>query len=126
MKYAIVQFGGKQIQIKEGDTFEMERQSGLVFDVLLYSENEKVSIGEPFLKDIEVKAKVVEEKRGKKIRIGRFKSKSRYRRVKGHRQPLGVVTIVSIGKKAAPAKKTTRKTTVNKTTSSTTKGVSKK
>ncbi|MFA6981936.1 MAG: 50S ribosomal protein L21 [Patescibacteria group bacterium] len=105
MKYAVVQIGGKQLQIKEGDTFEIERQSTLTFNVLMFSDDGKVEVGSPFLTDVEVESKITGETRGDKIRIGRFKSKSRYRRIKGHRQPLSVVEIGHIGKKGAKAEK---------------------
>lgn len=149
MKYAVVQLGGKQFQIKEGDTFKIERQSSLLFNVLMFSEDGKVELGTPFLSDVEVKAEIKEDIRGPKIRIGRYKSKSRYRRIKGHKQPLSIVEIQSIGKKLAKekvekpktasvkeekvstAKKTTRKTpakksVAKKSTNSVKKGTAKK
>lgn len=107
-KYAIVKIGGKQMMVSEGYIFEIERQEQLNMDVLLFSDGKKVEIGEPVLTDVEVKADVLDEKMGKKITVARFKSKSRYRRKKGHRQPLSVVKIKSITKKGA--KKPTKKT----------------
>ncbi len=101
MKYAIIQLGGKQMKVSEGDIFEIERQEKLNIAVLLFSENGTVQIGEPILADIEVTAKVVEDKMDKKVRIARYKSKSRYRKKKGHRQPISVVKIEKIGKKGA-------------------------
>jgi len=96
MKYAIAQLGGKQVKICEGATFKLERQKDLKFDVLLFSEDSKVLIGTPYLKNINVSADIVGEERTKKIRVARFKSKSRYRKVKGHRQPISVITIKKI------------------------------
>ncbi|MBN1162361.1 50S ribosomal protein L21 [Patescibacteria group bacterium] len=97
MKYAVIRLGGKQFIVKEKDKIELERQqSPLNVDVLLYSEDENVLIGEPVLDKVLVEAEVVEEKKGDKVRVVRFKSKSRYRKVKGHRQPLSVVEIKKI------------------------------
>lgn len=128
MKYAVIQLGGKQVQIKEGDTFELERQSSLSFDVMLFSEDGRVEVGTPFLTDVEISAKVLEDHLGDKIRIGRFKSKSRYRRIKGHRQPMSTIQISSISKKAAKPKAETvekaeakKETNTTKKTSTTTK-----
>ena len=99
MKYAVVRLGGKQFKIKEGTKIEVERQkTPLQFDVLFYSDNGNTMIGNPIVEGITVSAKVIEEKLDEKIRVARFKSKSRYRKVKGHRQPLSVIEIEKIGK----------------------------
>jgi large subunit ribosomal protein L21 len=97
MKYAIIRFGGKQFKVKEGDVFEIERQEKPVTaEVLLFSEDETLLIGEPVLTNVSVKLDVVEETRGDKIRVSRFRSKSRHRRVHGHKQPLSVIKVVEI------------------------------
>lgn len=95
-KYAVIQFGGKQFKVTEGQKFDLEAQDDLKCDVLLYSDGKKVIIGEPDVKEVTVKLKKIEDKNDKKIRIGRYKSKSRYRRIKGHRQPISVIEVVSI------------------------------
>jgi large subunit ribosomal protein L21 len=104
MKYAVISLGGKQFKIKEGDTFKLERQKKLDINVLLYVDGDKVEVGTPSLSGVKVDAKIVREERGPKIRVARFKSKSRYRKVKGHKQPLSVVEIVKISKKSATTK----------------------
>jgi large subunit ribosomal protein L21 len=101
MKYAIVKLGGKQFKITEGLKFDVERQSDLVFDVLYYTDGKEILVGEPVLTDIVVKAKIVEDKKARKIRVARYKSKSRYRRVQGHKQPISVIEIESISTKKA-------------------------
>jgi large subunit ribosomal protein L21 len=112
-KYAIIQLGGKQFKITEGLEFRVERQDKLKIDVLLYSDGKKVEIGEPMVSGVPVKAKIVGEEKAPKITVARFKSKSRYRKKKGHKQPMSVVKIESIGvgtvKKAPTAKKATPK-----------------
>ena len=98
MKYAVIKLGTKQFTVKEGDVFEVEAQKQpLNIDVLFLSEGGKVLVGSPVLKDVKITASVVEEKRGAKVRVNRFKSKSRYHKFGGHRQPLSVVRIDQIG-----------------------------
>lgn len=97
-KYAVIKLGSKQFLVQEGDVIELERQEKpLKVDVLFYTDGQKTVIGEPDIKDISVKAEVVEEKLGKKVRVARFKKKSRYERVRGHRQPMSIVKIEKIG-----------------------------
>ena len=97
-KYAVIKLASKQYLVHEGDVIELERQEKpLKIEVLFYSDGQKTVIGEPEIKDISVKAEVVEEKLGKKVRVARFKKKSRYERVRGHRQPMSIVKIEKIG-----------------------------
>ncbi|MBI2414685.1 50S ribosomal protein L21 [candidate division WWE3 bacterium] len=96
-KYAIIKLGAKQFIVSEGDIFTLERQEKLDIDVLFYSDGKKYLVGEPFLTDIKVMAENLGEERARKIRVARFRSKSRHRRVYGHVQPLTRVKIVSFG-----------------------------
>jgi large subunit ribosomal protein L21 len=98
MTYAVIRLGGRQFKVSKGDKIELERQSDARAEVLLYSDGKDVSIGTPILEGFEVKMVEIAQKKGKKIRVGRYKSKSRYRRVKGHKQPLSVFEIESVGK----------------------------
>lgn len=96
-KYAVIKLGSKQYLVHEGDVVKLERQKKpLNIEVLMYSDGSKVEIGNPTL-NVSVKASVVEEKLGEKIRVARFKKKSRYDKVKGHRQPISIIKIESIG-----------------------------
>jgi large subunit ribosomal protein L21 len=110
MKYAIIKLGGKQIMVSEGDTFEIERQNKLDMDVLMYSDGKNVMVGTPELKNVKVKATLEDAGLGKKIRVARFRAKSRYRRIKGHRQPISKVSIESITKVVAKKEPITKKT----------------
>lgn len=121
-KYAIIQLGGKQFKITEGLEFKVDRQEKLNIGVLLYSDGKTVEIGEPLLTGVNVKAKIVGNETAPKIRVARFKSKSRYRRVKGHKQPISVVKVESISK---GAKKTASKAGAAKTEKKTTKAAKK-
>lgn len=104
-KFAIIQIGGKQYpvcpnQILEIGKIEGKKGKPLVLDkVLLLMLGEKVKIGQPFVKNAEVKAKILEQFKDKKIRVVKFRAKSRYRRVTGHRQPKTKIEIIDIREK---------------------------
>jgi len=88
MKYAVIRLAGRQFKVEEGQKFEISKTDQLEPEVLLLVDGEKVEIGEPVLKKIKVEVKILEEKRGKKVEIRRYKAKTRYRRKIGHRQPM--------------------------------------
>ncbi|MBU0534931.1 MAG: 50S ribosomal protein L21 [Patescibacteria group bacterium] len=103
-KYAVIKFASKQFLVQEGDVIELERQKiPLKISVLMYRDGSKRLVGEPELKEVSVKAVVLEEKLGKKVRVARFKKKSGYEKVKGHRQPMSIIKIekISIGTEKA-------------------------
>ena len=106
MKYAVIQLGGKQFKVSEGVTLKIERQKSLDLEVLLYVNGDEVIVGKPFISEVKVTANSLGEERGKKVTVARFKSKSRYHKKKGHRQPLSVIEISSIGKVGDKPKKT--------------------
>ncbi|MBD3250567.1 MAG: 50S ribosomal protein L21 [Candidatus Pacebacteria bacterium] len=101
-KYAIIRLSGKQFMVNEGDEFIVDRlaqDEGKDFttdEVLLVKDGKDVKVGQPLVKDAQVKIQVVSHQRSAKLRVAKYKAKSRYRRVKGHRQPQSVVKIVSI------------------------------
>lgn len=90
--YAVIQLGSKQYLVKEGDKIVAEKidlkegESLKVKEVLLGYDGEKTQIGEPFLEKATVELVNEGVKRGEKVRVAKFKAKSRYRRVTGHRQ----------------------------------------
>ena len=91
--FAVIQTGGKQYIVKKDDTLNIElikdikKDDKLVFDkVLMLVKDGKISLGKPFLEKTVVEGNVLEEIKGDKINILKFKSKSRYRKHKGHRQ----------------------------------------
>ncbi|MBU3978074.1 50S ribosomal protein L21 [Patescibacteria group bacterium] len=102
MKYAIIVSGGKQYKAVEGgvldvDKIDIEAGKTHKFEkVLLFSDDGICQIGKPLLSDISVSAKVIEQFKGDKIRVAKFKAKSRYRRVQGHRQLLTKIQIEKI------------------------------
>lgn len=105
MNLAVIKTGGKQYKVFEGQVLNVEKidkKAGVSIDfdkVLLYSDAKTTEIGRPFLKDVKVLAKVLEQKKDKKITVIKFKSKTRYRRKRGHRQFITKIKIEKIGKK---------------------------
>lgn len=102
MKYAVIESGGKQYRVTEGDILEVDRlsvpeKSDLMFDrVLLTRLDEKVIIGTPLLQNVKVKGKVLALTKGEKINVRKFKAKSRHRRTTGFRASLTKIQITEI------------------------------
>lgn len=101
--YAIVETGGKQYRVKPGDTIAVERiagEPGEVLDlgrVLLIAGNgDSARVGAPGVEGAVVRAEVLEQGRGEKVIVFRYKSKVRYRRKTGHRQALTRLRITDI------------------------------
>ncbi len=100
--YAIIQTGGKQYRVAEGDTLNVEKlvaEEGAVvtFDqVLTVVDAADVKVGRPLVDGAKVTAKVVAHGKGEKIYVFKYKAKSNYRRRQGHRQPYTEVLIEKI------------------------------
>lgn len=119
MKYAVVDIKGKQYKISKGDEILFEdisdEKDGLLFDrVLLYVDDDSVNVGSPYVKDIEVKAKILERLKGDKLDILVYRAKSNYRRRMGFRPSLCRVMIEDIvltkqSFKKAPSQKKIKK-----------------
>lgn len=101
-KYAVIQLQGKQHKVTEGEILVVDKlpeaagQKIKVTDVLLLNDGKKVTIGTPLVEKAFVSLEVVDQQKGKKIRVATYKSKSRYRRVKGHRQHQTVLKVTKI------------------------------
>ena len=126
MRYAVIKTGGKQYKVTEGQVIEVERLDissgpGVVFsDVLLVAGDGTPTVGTPLVSNVQVIGKVMENFKGEKIRVAKFKDKARYRRVTGHRQSLTRIQIESIGKaekSTQPAKNADEKASPRKTAS---------
>jgi len=106
MKYAVIKTGGKQYRVSEGDIIEIDRlakeaNDKIVFDnVLLLVSDTGVKIGNPFVTGEKVEAKLLDNIKGDKIRVAKFKAKVRYRKVMGFRASLSRVQIDKIGGKS--------------------------
>ena len=99
--FAIIQTGGKQYKVSEGDVIKVEKLelevgSKINFDVLLTSDNGKIVAGNPVVKNVTCSAEVVEQGKGDKIVVYKYKPKKNYRRKQGHRQPYTAVKILEI------------------------------
>lgn len=99
--FAIVQTGGKQYNVTEGDIIKVEKLSNAVGDkinleVLLVSNDNKVVAGTPTVKGAEVTAEVLSHGKGDKIVVYKYKPKKNERKKQGHRQPWTELKIVSI------------------------------
>ncbi|CAN5309274.1 50S ribosomal protein L21 [soil metagenome] len=100
--YAIIQTGGKQYRVKQGDNITVERLAAeagedIVIDrVLMVGGDGSTRIGTPVVDGATVTAHVDEHFRGEKLIIFKFKAKKRYRRKTGHRQELTRLTITGI------------------------------
>jgi len=98
--YAIIQTGGKQEKVAVGDVLNIERipdKKNVSFaQVLLLSDNDKVEIGQPYVKGAKVTGEVLEQVRGVKVISFRYRRRKSSRRIHGHRQELTKVKITGI------------------------------
>jgi large subunit ribosomal protein L21 len=90
--YAIVETGGKQYKVAPGQTVDVEKLPGepgetVELDrVLMVAEDDNVAVGQPVVSGAKVIATVVNQVKGEKLIVFKYKNKTRYRRKTGHRQ----------------------------------------
>jgi large subunit ribosomal protein L21 len=90
--YAVIESGGRQLRVTEGGVVRVERLEGSPGDevtldrVLLIGGEGTPQVGTPSLSGALVRARVLRQGRGRKIRVMKYKSKAHYRRRSGHRQ----------------------------------------
>jgi len=99
--FAIIKTGGKQYKVEEGDVVSIEKHASedgkVTFEeVLLIANGDSIKIGNPMVSGATVTAKVLAEGKGEKKMVFRFKSKTRQRKKKGHRQLFTKVQILKI------------------------------
>ena len=100
--YAVIETGGKQYRVNQGDVIKVEKLAGDVgskidFDkVLLVGEGSDVKVGTPTVSGAKVSGTVVEQDRHKKIIVFKMKRRKNYRRKQGHRQDFTGVRIEKI------------------------------
>ena len=112
-EFAVIQTGGKQYLVSEGDTLKIEKIKSpfvagtgrapinvgdtVVFDeVLLVDNGTDTTIGAPFIKGAKVSAEVKKIAKAKKVTVIKYKAKSNYFKKRGHRQPFFEVTITKL------------------------------
>ena len=100
--YAVIETGGKQYKVSEGDVIEVEKlpedkNSEITFDrVLMVKGDDGVKVGSPVVKGAKVSGTLLENGKGDKITVFKYKPKKNYRKKQGHRQPFSKVKINSI------------------------------
>ncbi len=104
MKFAVIQTGGKQYLVKEGQSLKIEKIVGekgdkMAFDKVLLIANDdgsEAKVGKPHIEGAKVEAEILDQGRSDKVLIIKYKRKVRYHRRKGHRQDFTKVKIVKI------------------------------
>ncbi|WP_188206281.1 50S ribosomal protein L21 [Alkalibacillus aidingensis] len=99
--YAIIETGGKQIKVEEGQSIFIEKlndEAGeeVTFDKVLFVGGDDVKVGSPYVDGASVTGKVEKQGKGRKITVFKYKPKKNYKRKQGHRQPYTKVTIDKI------------------------------
>ncbi len=99
--YAIIATGGKQYKVSEGDIINVEKlgvEAGetVTFDQVLAVSDNEMNVGSPFVDGASVTASVVENGRGKKVIVYKYKRKTGYHKKNGHRQAYTKVKIEKI------------------------------
>ena len=97
---AVVKISGKQYLVSEKETLRVDLLPGtkeLALDALMTIDGDKIAVGNPVVKGVNVKAKVVEVLvKGDKIRVIRYKAKKRVHKENGHRQKYSLIEITAI------------------------------
>jgi large subunit ribosomal protein L21 len=100
MKYAIAQTSGKQFLLKPGQWYDVDfindaNIGDFIYlnKVLFLRSNNKIQLGQPFLENSKIPAKIIQQVKGKKITVLKTKPKKKYTRTRGHRQPYTRVQI---------------------------------
>jgi large subunit ribosomal protein L21 len=100
--YAVIESGGTQFNVEEGKTIKVPRIDGKAGDsitidkVLLISDGSDPKIGTPYLEGASVDAELIGQNPGEKVLVYKFRRRTKYRRLRGHRQPLTELKITKI------------------------------
>ena len=100
--YAIIETGGKQYRVQNGDVIYVEKLNAqideeITFDKVIAVSDKTLKVGKPYVKDAFVKGTVLKNGKGKKVNIFTYKPKKGCSRKMGHRQPYTKVQINEIG-----------------------------
>jgi len=111
MAYAIIQTGGRQYRVAEGDTLDVDLldvdagKTTTFGEVLFHADGKHVTHGSPVISGAKVTAEVIEQRKDKKVIAFKYKRRKGYHRTVGHRRKLTRVKIKSITLGAKKAKK---------------------
>jgi large subunit ribosomal protein L21 len=100
--YAIIETGGKQYKVQEGDSINVELLNAEIGDVieldkvLMVSDGQGIKVGAPYVQEAKVQAKVQNHGKARKIIVYKYKAKKNYRKKQGHRQPFTSIVIEKI------------------------------
>lgn len=100
--YAIFETGGKQFKAKEGEVFSVEKlhveagETVEIANVLALGKEDGIVVGKPYVEGAKVVLKVVEQGKGPKVLVFKYKAKKNYRKLRGHRQPYTKVMVDKI------------------------------
>ena len=100
--YAIIETGGKQYRVENGDVIYIEKldaevDAEVTFDKVVAVSDKSLKVGKPYVKDAFVKGTVLKNGKGKKVTVFTYKPKKGSARKMGHRQPYTKVQITEIG-----------------------------
>lgn len=110
--YAIIETGGKQYKVQNGDVLYIEKldaaeETKVTFEQVVALHNDKeLKVGAPYVKGASVEARVLKNGKAKKITVFTYRAKKGSKRKMGHRQPFTKVQIDVINAKAPKAAKT--------------------
>lgn len=98
--WTVVEIGKKQYFAKKGEQLEVQRlkeKGDVVFDkVLLFVDGEDIRVGAPYVENVKVQAQILEEKKGEKVTVFKFKRRKKYQKKQGHRQIYTLLKISDI------------------------------
>jgi len=100
--YAVIETGGQQLKVEEGDIVKVQKLPGdasdkIVLDkVLMVRKDDKLLIGQPYLEKAKVQAEVLGQDRDKKVVVYKKKRRTGYEVKRGHRQPFTQIKILQI------------------------------
>lgn len=100
--YAVIRTGGKQYKVQEDQILKVEKLEGVegsqvgFDDILMYSDGETITLGNPKVENATVKAHILEQGRTKKTLVFKYKRRKGYRRMRGHRQHYTEIKIDAI------------------------------
>jgi len=102
-KFAVIEVAGTQLKVRENQQYEIKKISGNkgdkieIKEVLMIVHGDDIKIGKPYVNDAKVTLEITSQKKGEKVKVFKYKAKSRYRRSYGHRPKITRILIKKIG-----------------------------